>query len=146
MSPLHQREMGLVGAGLFFEDVFLEIIGDGAHVVYPFVELVFRLRQGKNLALISDNMCSSYQDETVLRANGLVRENGVLRDGKGFIAGGETLLPAQIRKLALHTSIPLSQLVAAATRNPCRFFDIQVGARDFIVLSADFKLIFQHRK
>ena len=144
LSPLHHRELGMVGAGLFFKDTFLEIIGDGGHTADEFVELVFRWRHGRDLALVSDTHPMAGLGGEALSRHGLIREGKVLKTGSGLIAGGETLLPEQIRRLSRNTAIPLAQLLAAASVNPYRFFGIRPGRGSFLALDANLRPLLAH--
>ncbi|MBR7156074.1 MAG: N-acetylglucosamine-6-phosphate deacetylase, partial [Lentisphaeria bacterium] len=56
MTPLHHRDIGLVGAGLLHKDVFAELICDKLHISVPMIQLVFQTKGCDQVILITDAM------------------------------------------------------------------------------------------
>ncbi|MCB1234617.1 MAG: amidohydrolase family protein, partial [Verrucomicrobiae bacterium] len=55
MSPLHHRNVGLVGAGLLDDGVMIEVITDTIHLCPDMIELVFKHRSCDQLMIITDS-------------------------------------------------------------------------------------------
>jgi N-acetylglucosamine-6-phosphate deacetylase len=142
MSALHQRELGLMGAGLFLAETFCEVIGDSRHTDDEFVELLFRSKHGRRIALVSDCIPSSFAHSGQLQRSGLARRDRLLQTADGTIAGGETMLLSQVRHLKERTSIPMVQLVNAVSRIPRQFLSITERPRRFLAVDEKFQVIF----
>lgn len=56
MTPLHHREIGLVGAGLKFDDVDLELISDGIHLDKEMLSLILKFHSHDHIIAITDAM------------------------------------------------------------------------------------------
>ena len=56
MRPFHHREPGLAGFALIDEDIYVELIGDGAHVSPEAVRMVFKLKGPDRIILVSDSV------------------------------------------------------------------------------------------
>lgn len=59
MSPLHHRELGLVGAGLFDEKIIVEIICDYIHLSANMLKLIFKNKPLDRIVLITDSMSAT---------------------------------------------------------------------------------------
>lgn len=59
MSPLHHREIGLVGSGLMDDDVTVEAICDKVRLCPDMVKLIFKVKPIDRIALITDSMLAS---------------------------------------------------------------------------------------
>ncbi len=56
MTPLHHREIGLVGAGLKLDDVDLEVICDGIHLDEEMLSLILKFHPHDRIIAITDAM------------------------------------------------------------------------------------------
>ncbi len=122
MRGLHHREVGLVGAGLLLEDVFVEIIGDGVHTSYEFIELVARMKGKDMVALVSDAIPPAGLERAVFDGRQVELKGGVYRTAEGTIAGGAKMVDQQFRELCRGKVLPLELAVRWACVNPVRFF------------------------
>ena len=59
MSPLHHREIGLVGAGFADNDIKIELICDKLHICPDMIALAFQVKGADHIELISDAMRAS---------------------------------------------------------------------------------------
>lgn len=152
MSPLGHRDPGVVGAALYCEDGWPELICDGFHVDKVAASILYHARPD-NLVLVSDS----------IQAAGIVAEDGFSFSSAGlevFIAGGQARLAdgtiagsrldmhTAVRNLSEFAKIPFERALVCATKHPavlCGIYDrtgsIEVGKRaDINVLSEDFDL------
>jgi N-acetylglucosamine-6-phosphate deacetylase len=128
MRGIHHREIGLVGAGLMQEDAFLELIGDGEHLSYDFVRMVLRQKPVCRLALVSDSIGMGALGGEELKKKGFHRDQSRLVNSEGVVAGGETLLLKQVKKLYQQgIEKDLQKLFQMITVNPLNFFGIPYG-------------------
>lgn len=137
----HHREIGLPGAGMMHDDVFLEIIGDGAHTAPEFVELLWKIKPLATLALISDAAPPAFQSDAALQRVGFSRDNGFIRHRDGTVAGGETTILAQIGRFHRRGVIPLAHLVEMTSRNPRRFLGLRPRPGQVTVVDGDFRFL-----
>ncbi|MBB5351727.1 N-acetylglucosamine-6-phosphate deacetylase [Haloferula luteola] len=88
MTPLHHREIGVVGAGLMDDQLNLELIADGIHLSPEMLKLVIHLVGVERLMLVTDSMAGSWLDRGEAMLGGLevvldgrvarLKENGAL--------------------------------------------------------------------
>ena len=101
MSPLHHREAGLVGAMLTFDNSYAEIICDGQHVSPVAIDVLFRCKNKKNIALITDcMMAGGMKDGHYKLGNFDVNvENGSARLKNGKLAGSTLKLIDAVKNI-----------------------------------------------
>ncbi len=148
MTPLHHREIGVVGAGLVGQDLALEIICDAIHLCPDMLRLVFQLVSVDRLMLVTDSMAASWIGDGEVRLGGLdvVVRGGkaVLKDG-GALAGSALRFNEGVRNVAEITGLPLHQIVKATSWNQARALGLQGYGRiepgyaaDLVLLNPDF--------
>ncbi|MFK5920867.1 MAG: amidohydrolase family protein, partial [Verrucomicrobiota bacterium] len=59
MTPLHHREVGLVGAALLDDEVMTEMICDRIHLCPEMIRIAFKCRPLETIMLITDSMAAS---------------------------------------------------------------------------------------
>ncbi|MGD1075795.1 MAG: amidohydrolase family protein [Thermodesulfovibrionales bacterium] len=107
MRPLHHREPGLAGFGLLDEDIFIEVIADGVHLHPETIRLIFRVKNGDRVVLVSDS---------VKGAGG--RGKGIYT-AKGTLAGSGRTISHSTKVLA-RIGITTEEILRAAVYNPWR--------------------------
>lgn len=121
MTPLHHREIGIVGAGFLVEDLNTEVICDTIHLCPDMLRLVFTRRSLAHVQIITDSLrCSHCRDGYSFEMGGLeVRlENGEARLVKGGNLAGSTLWMGDgLRNVHRVTGIPLKDLVRTTSWN-----------------------------
>jgi len=151
MTPLHHREIGVVGAGLLDDELMLEIICDTIHLCPDMLRLVFKLVSIERLMLITDSTAASWIGEGEVALGGLacLVENGraTLKEG-GALAGSALLYNQGLRNVARLTGMPLDQLVKTTSWNQARslglrdFGKLSVGYHaDLVILDEDFQVL-----
>jgi N-acetylglucosamine-6-phosphate deacetylase len=148
MTPLHHREIGVVGAGLADDALMLELICDSIHLCPDMLKLVFKLVPIERLMLITDSMAASWigAGETTLGGLAVVVKDGAarLKEG-GALAGSALRFNEGVRTIAQLIPLPLHQLVKATSWNQARSLGLHgVGklepgyCADVVILEPDF--------
>src|SRR3990170_1952339 len=118
MRPFHHRDPGIEGVALARDDVFVQLILDGAHVAPETASLVWRAARGR-LALVTDFTAAP---------------GG--RTPDGVLAGGTAPMIEGVRNLhALGASF--EEAVGAATEIPARILGHPTAGRLDVGLPAD---------
>ncbi|MDC3412181.1 N-acetylglucosamine-6-phosphate deacetylase [Terrihalobacillus insolitus] len=143
MSMLHHREPGVVAAALYYSELICELITDGLHVHPKVIELLYRVKGKKGVALISD--CTGYNDledgEYFLRNKHLVKKENKVTLKSGNLAGSALTLDKGVGYVVNECGIPLEDAVYMATQTPLeairendRLGRIDVGYKADIVI------------
>ncbi len=152
MRGLHQREIGILGAGFYFDDVYLEFIGDLIHLNKQFVELLLKLKNKKNLFLISDMIPPAKGSISSFGGNKIIRRGNILITQDGAIAGGSMSVKDQIKKLKKY-KFDFNKLIYVSSflshKNFFKdYFNVDYPSKDFLVVDKEFniKAIFKKGK
>ena len=121
MSPLHHREIGMVGAGFLIEDLNTEVICDRIHLCDDMLRLVFTRRNLEHVQMITDSLrCSHCDDGYAFEMGGLkvLLKGGEARLVEGGNLAGSTLWMGQgLKNVHDVTGIPLKDLVRTTSWN-----------------------------
>lgn len=120
MTGLHHREIGMVGTGLYDNDVLIELICDKVHLCPEMVQLCFATKPIEKIIMITDSMCASWIGEGEVQLGGLdvVVEDNIARLKEGGALAGSTLrFDEGVRNVAELTDLPLHQIVKATSLN-----------------------------
>ena len=121
MTPLHHREIGMVGAGFLVEDLNTEVICDKIHLCPDMLDLIFKRRNLAHVQMITDSLrCSHCKDGYAFTMGGLEvkLENGEARLVKGGNLAGSTLwMGVGLKNVHETTGIPLKDLVRTTSWN-----------------------------
>lgn len=150
MTPVHHREIGVVGAGLLDDSLKIELICDTIHLCPDMLKLVFKLVPIERLLLITDSMAASWlgQGEVMLGGLPVLVKDGraVLKDG-GALAGSALRYNEGVRNVAAITGLPLHQLVKATSWNQAQSLGLQGFGKleagffaDLVILNDDFSV------
>lgn len=121
MTPLHHRDIGLVGAGLLHDDLYLEMICDKLHVSAPMIALTFKTHGAGHIQLISDAMRASGMPDGEYTLGGLpvIVKDGAARLKEGGALAGSTLrLNTAVKNVCEVTGLPLHEVIRSATSTP----------------------------
>lgn len=150
MTPLHHREIGVVGAGLLDDSLKLELICDTIHLCPDMLQLIFKLVPIERLMLITDSMAASWLGQGEVKLGGLavtVKDaKAVLKQG-GALAGSTLRYNEGVRNAAELTGLPLHQIVKATSWNQARSLGLQGFGKlepgflaDIVILNPDFSV------
>ena len=121
MTPLHHREIGMVGAGFLIDDLNTEVICDRIHLCDDMLRLVFLKRDLAHVQIITDSLrCSHCKDGYAFEMGGLkvLLKNGEARLVEGGNLAGSTLwMGMGLKNVHDVTGIPLEMLVRTTSWN-----------------------------
>ena len=121
MTPLHHREIGMVGAGFLIEDLNTEVICDKIHLCPDMLNLIFTRRNLAHVQMITDSLsCSHCEDGYTFSMGGLEVKlmNGEARLVKGGNLAGSTLWMGNgLKNVHEVTGLPLKDLVRTTSWN-----------------------------
>lgn len=144
------REGGIVEAAYLFDELDVEVIGDGIHMPPDFLNLVYKIKGPEHVALITD----------CIRPGGIALPNGthtfsdaqrrrpvIIRDGVAVMpdnrcfAGSVATMGAVVKACIETAGLPLWDVVRMASLTPARMLgmdrdlgSIEVGKRADLVL------------
>lgn len=121
MSELHHRDIGLTGAGLLHDDLKLEVIADGIHTSFEFIQLLVQSK-GPVFALASDMIPPALSSLNQFDGRTLNRAGKSISMDNGTLAGGATTVPEQAEKL-FSLGIAPEDLVKLACTNTLEFYN-----------------------
>ncbi len=121
MTPLHHREIGMVGAGFLIDDLNTEVICDRIHLCDDMLRLIFTRRSLAHIQMITDSLrCSHCKDGYAFEMGGLkvLLKNGEARLVEGNNLAGSTLWMGNgLKNVHDVTGIPLKDLVRTTSWN-----------------------------
>ena len=121
MTPLHHREIGMVGAGFLIDDLNTEVICDRIHLCDDMLRLVFTRRSLAHVQMITDSLrCSHCKDGYSFKMGGVdvLLKNGEARLVEGGNLAGSTLWMGNgLKNVHDVTGIPLMDLVRTTSWN-----------------------------
>lgn len=147
MSPLHHREIGLVGSAILDTTVKVEMICDTVHLCPNMLALAFKTLTADRIMMITDSLaCSGLPDgPSSLGGLPIMVKNGEARLMSGNLAGSTLNYSLGIRNIRNITGLPLSEIVKATSWNQAQslgYSDLGKIApgftADFVLLGDDF--------
>ncbi|MCF0168636.1 MAG: N-acetylglucosamine-6-phosphate deacetylase, partial [Bacteroidales bacterium] len=149
MSPLHHRDIGMVGAGLYNDDVYCELICDKIHICPDMIKLAFKIKGPGKIILITDAMRASGMPFGEYSLGGLpvtLDETGA-RLHNGALAGSTLQLNIALKNVVELTGLPLSEAVRAASTNAAEALSLEGFGRieegyiaDIVLLDEEFNV------
>ena len=131
MKGLHHREPGVVGAAMYFDNCYTELICDGIHVNKVAANILAKTKGKDKLILITDSVNIKGLEPGVYRFDDKNRTTTITKDGVGYITGTNTLAGSchklcHILDYAIHSAkIDFVTCMNAATINPLRMLGIE---------------------
>ena len=153
MSPLGHRDPGVVGAALYCEDGWPELICDGFHVDKVAASILYHARPD-NLVLVSDSIQAAGLPDIEGYTFGSAGMEVTITGGQarlkdGTIAGSRLDMHRAVLNLSEFARIPFERAIICATKHPavlCGIYgktgSVEVGKRaDFNILGDGYKLL-----
>ncbi|MDE2182926.1 MAG: N-acetylglucosamine-6-phosphate deacetylase [Alphaproteobacteria bacterium] len=144
MTPLKNREPGVVGAALDDRDSWCGIIMDGFHVHPAVLRMAYRAKGPDKLMLVTDAMPPVGSAAKTFRLQGriITAKDGVCVAPDGTLAGTDIGMATAVRNAMTFLNIGLAGASRMASANPAAFLglrretgEIARGARaDFVLL------------
>ncbi len=128
MKPLHHREIGLVGAGLYDQDVLIEIICDTIHLCPDMLNLIFKLKNINKIMMITDSISASWLPDGDYKLGGLdvkVHDNIARLSSNGALAGSALKYFIGVKNIANLINMPLKEIVKTTSLNQALSFGIK---------------------
>lgn len=150
MSPLHHREIGLVGSGFLDDDIRLELICDTVHLCEEMIALVFKHRSLDRIMLITDSISASHlgDGEYSLGHSMIIVKDGAARIPAGNLAGSTLQFQKALANVARITRRPLHELVRTTALNQASSLGLEDRGilapgklADFAFLNRDLEVI-----
>jgi N-acetylglucosamine-6-phosphate deacetylase len=149
MTGLHHRDIGLVGAGLTNNEVFIELICDTLHICPDMIELIFKLKDTEKIQLITDAMRAAGMPDGEYSLGGLaviVADGAARLKSNGALAGSTLEVCDALKNVAGITGKPLSELIKSTSWNQAQSLGLEKHGKiepgyfaDIVFLSDDFK-------
>ena len=150
MTPLHHRDIGLVGAGLLHQDVYVEMICDKLHLCPDMIKLVFSQKDINHILLITDAMRAAGMPDGESSLGGLpviVKDGAARLASNGALAGSTLQVCDALRNVYEITGLPLEQLVRTTSLNQANSLGLTGLGRleagycaDIVILNDKFKV------
>jgi N-acetylglucosamine-6-phosphate deacetylase len=150
MTPLHHREIGLVGTGLLDEDVLIEMICDTIHLCPDMIRLAFKVKNIENIALITDSVAPSGLPDGNYSLGGLgivVKDEAARLTSNGALAGSTLKYNLGLRNINNILDMPLKELIKTTSFNQAQRLGLtNIGkieegyAADIVILNSDFSV------
>ena len=138
MTKLHHRSIGLVGAGFYEPDVYVELICDKIHLCEDMIRLIFRSKNHSHIILITDAMEASGLQPGNYQLGGLavVVSDGAARlASNGALAGSILKMNEALKNVHEVTGIDLPELVRTTSLNQAQ----ELGITDLGRIQAGFR-------
>lgn len=131
MSPLHHREIGLVGSGLLEKGVHIELICDKVHVCADMIRLIFSIKDPSTVFMITDSMRASHLPDGPSSIGGLdvIVKNGEARlASNGALAGSMLRMNIALKNVHEVTGLPLKDIIRCTSWNQA--LELGIGDRE----------------
>lgn len=145
MTPLHHREVGLLGASMLANDVITTVIADGHHVTDDALTLLWRLVGPDRICLVTDAMAAMGAPPGTYRIGDVEVECDVTaRNRDGGLAGSLVSMPQSVRHLRAVVDATWDDIAAVTSATPAHLLGdsargrLEVGCRaDLVVVDHD---------
>lgn len=120
MTKLHHREIGLVGAGLYCDDVYVEMICDKIHLCPDMIRLAFKSKPIDRILLITDCMEATGLPDGNYQLGGLavvVADGAARLASNGALAGSTLQFNTALRNIVEEVQRPLPELIRTTSLN-----------------------------
>jgi len=133
MTPLHHRDIGVVGAGLLHNELNAELIFDKIHVSVPAAKVLLQSKGVENMILITDSMRAKYLPdggESELGGQTVYIKNNEARLADGTLAGSILKMNDGYRNLVNDLGLSMVEASILASVNPAKQLNVfnQVGS------------------
>ena len=121
-SPLHHRDIGVVGSALLRDELNAELICDTIHVSVPAIKLVMKNKPSDKVTLITDAMRAKHMPdgESELGGQLVIVKNGEARLVDGTLAGSVLKMNDAIKNVVTKAGVPFLSAIDMATINPAK--------------------------
>ena len=150
-SPLHHREIGVVGSALLLDELYTELIADEIHVSVPAMQVLLKNKPKNKVILVTDSMRAKGAEEGSSEIGGqkVIVKNGEARLENGTLAGSVLKMNIAIKNLVEDLGVSLTDAIDYATINPAKALGVEkdlgsiaVGQKaSFTVLDKEYNVV-----
>ena len=123
-SQFLSREPGVVGAGLFHDDIWCGLIADGKHVSFNAIKIALKAKGKDRFILVSDAMApvgTNLSEFYVHEQKIFVKDHHTkYEDSNGTLAGSSLTIHQALKNMVLQNCAPLSCILAMTSTNPAK--------------------------
>ncbi|CAM4242246.1 hypothetical protein BAMA_03095 [Bacillus manliponensis] len=151
MRGLHHREPGVVGAALFHDSVYGELIVDGHHVHPSIISIFYKCKGKEKTCLVSDCMRAGLLGDGTYQLGGFAVsvQDGRATTSEGSLAGSTLSLLDGVKNMMKWTNASLLESFHMASLVPAKSIgvDREIGSiaqgkrADFLVLTKELQLL-----
>ncbi len=151
MSPLHHREIGMVGAGLMDDDLLIEVIGDKVHLSEDMLRLVFKFKKRDKIALVTDSLAATALADGDYELGGLpiyVNGNEARLKHNDHLAGSTLRMNVALKNCVEVTQLPLEKVIQTTSFNQAQSLGLDFLGKiekgfiaDLVLLDAAFEVV-----
>lgn len=122
MTGLHHRDPGVVGAGLFQQEVKVEMISDGIHVCKELIDLAYRIKGRDGFILVSDAMRAKCLGDGHYELGGqdVMVSGGKATLKNGTLAGSVLKLDEGVKRMIRDSICTLEDTIYLTSINPAK--------------------------
>jgi N-acetylglucosamine-6-phosphate deacetylase len=126
-SPLHHREIGVVGSALLLDELHTELIADEIHVSVPAMQVLLKNKPKNKVILVTDSMRAKGVEEGISEIGGqkVIVKNGEARLENGTLAGSVLKMNIAIKNLVEDLGVSLTDAIDYATINPAKALGVE---------------------
>lgn len=126
-SGLHHREIGVAGFGLLNDNINVEMIVDGFHIVPEMVKLVYRVRGADKILLVTDAMRAKGVSEGKSELGGqeVFVKDKQARLKNGNLAGSVLTFDDAFRNIINFTGCSIEEAVKMSSVNQAKEFALE---------------------
>lgn len=127
-SPFTHRQPGVVGAGLYFNDTYLEVIADFKHVCKDALKILLKLKDNNKIIFISDSIRAQAMPDGDYVMGGIpitLKDNAAIVKGKGVFAGSVLSLNEAFKNAAIGLGMGVVAASKCLSYNPLKSLGIE---------------------
>ena len=128
MGGITHKSSNTVTSALLNENLFVEVIADGNHIIPDVLDLIFKVKSNDKVILISDALPDTLTDksESVFAGQKVCYKNGAFYNSEGTLGGSGMLVSSIIQKLINSKFVKKPEtLLKMASENILKYLGIQ---------------------
>lgn len=125
------RIAGVVEAGLYFDELTVQIIADGRHLPPSLLKYIYKVKGDDKITLVTDALapagCAYEEGKIIRQSNGVtaVLEDHIMKlESRDVFAGSIATMDTLVRNMIELAKVPLYSAVKMATLTPARVIGI----------------------
>ncbi|MGL4854486.1 MAG: N-acetylglucosamine-6-phosphate deacetylase, partial [Lentisphaeria bacterium] len=120
MSPLHHREIGMVGAGIVEDSLYIEVISDKVHLSPSMLEFTFKTKKLDKICVVTDALAPTGLPDGNYSLGGLdiyIKDGAARLHLDDRLAGSTLRMNKALKNIHEVTKLPLKDLIATTSYN-----------------------------